>query len=196
MANVTLTHDMLASRALFDLKNELSFSRTVYTGYKSEYHSVGGFKKGDTIQIQLPNKYRASSGATQVISEAKERNTTVAVDNHYHVSWRFLNSELTQDIEGYAKKHINPGIIALANQVDTHGTAEYLNVYNQVGTPGTSPSTLDFLLQANERMANEAIPIDPRYFTMSPKAERTLRDGELKSVFNQMMVDDLVRKGF
>jgi len=196
MANVTLTHDMLANRALFDLQNRLTFSRNVYTGYSSEYHAVGGYQKGDTVRIQLPNKYRGSDGATQVISETKERNTTVLLDTQKHVSWRFTAKELTLDIENFSKKHIVPGTIALANLCDVDGLAEYKNIYNQVGTPGTTPSTFAFLAEAEETMDNEAIETEPRHFVMSPKTKRTLRDGELKSVFNQPMVDQLIRKGF
>lgn len=196
MANVILTHTMLAERALFDLKNQLTFSQNVFTGYRDEFHAVGGFKKGNSVRVQLPNRFRAKEAVTMDAVELEERSTTVTVDVQAHVALQITGQQLTLDIEQFSRKVIKPAIIALANSVDYNGCGEYVNIYNQVGTPGTTPATFGFLADAATRLDNEAISREDRVGVLSPKGHWSMADGELKSVFQQNIVDTLVRKGF
>lgn len=200
MTDSFLTHSMIAERALFDLQNELTMSRHVYKGYNSEFAgsgAVGRFKKGSSVTIHLPNKFRAKSGATIDTVDIQEQSTTVSVDQHYHVAWDFLETDLTLSIEDFSKKYIRPGTITLANKVDYDGCGEYVNVYNLVGTAGTTPSTFGVLAAAAARFANEAVPDMDRVAICSPKTLWVgLADGELKGVFHQGIVDQLLRKGF
>jgi len=196
MANVILTHTMLAERALFDLKNQLTFCQHVFTGYRDEFHAVGGFKKGNSVRVQLPNRYRAKEQVTMDAVDVKERSTTVTVDVQAHVALQITGQQLTLNIEDFSKKVIKPAIIGLANSVDYNGCGEYVNIYNMVGTPGVTPSTFGFLADAAGRMDNEAITREDRVAVLSPKAHWSMADGELKSVFQQNMVDTLIRKGF
>lgn len=196
MANVILTHDMLAERALFDLKNQTTFSRHVFTGYRDEFHAVGGFKKGNSVRVQLPNRFRAKEAVTMDPVELEERNTTVTVDVQAHVALQITGQQLTLNIEDFSRKVITPAIIALANNIDQNGMAEYVNVYSMVGTPGVTPATFGFLADAATRLDNESIVREDRVAVLSPKAHWSMADGELKSVFQQNMVDTLIRKGF
>ncbi|KKK93186.1 hypothetical protein LCGC14_2695390, partial [marine sediment metagenome] len=194
MAN--LTHDMLAQRLLLDLKNQLTFSQHVFKGYRAEYHAVGNFKKGSIVRIQLPNRYRAKDGATIDLVETEERNVTVEVDTQKHVALRFTMQELTLDIEDFSRKHLVPAAIALANKVDNDGLALYKDIYNHVGTPGTTPKTYGVITKAAERLDNEAILPQGRNAVWSPGATWSLADGELKSVFDQQNVRKLTEQGF
>ena len=196
MANVTLTHDMLVQRLLLDLKNQLTFSRNVFTGYRDEYHAVGGFKKGATVRVQLPNRYRAKDGATIDPVETEERNATVVVDTQKHVALRFTATEMTLDIEAFSRKHLVPAAITLANKVDNDGMDLYKDIYNHVGTPGTTPKTYGVITKAAERLDNEAIMSKGRNGVWSPGAIWSLADGELKSVFDQPNVRKLTEEGF
>jgi len=187
---------MIADRALFDLQNELTFSRNVYKGYNSEFKSVGRFKKGNSVTIALPNKFRTKTGPTLDVVDVQEGSTTITVDEHQLVGMDFLETDLTFEIEDFSRKYIRPATIALANKVDADGCEEYVNVYNMVGTPGTTPSTFGVLADAAVRFSNEAIPKEDRVAVLSPKALWSLADGELKGVFAPGMVESLLRKGF
>lgn len=196
-ADTFLTHSMIAKRALFDLQNELTMARHVYKGYTAEFVTpVGGYKKGNSVTIHLPNKFRTQSGASMTTAGVQEKSTTVTVDEHRHVALDFLESDLTLNIEGFSKKYIRPATIALANYVDLKGCHEYANIYNLVGTPGTTPATFGVLADCALRMDNEAVPREDRVSIFSPKAHWSMADGELKSVFQQQIVDTLLRKGF
>ena len=196
MANKDLTHDMIADRFLLDLKNELTFSQNVFKGYKDEFHAVGGFKKGNSVRVKLPNKYRAKSGSAIDTVDTFERETQVTVDKQEHVALKFGMADWTLDIEGFSKKHLVPAAIALANKVDRDGLALYQDVYNLVGTPGTTPATFAALTAAAERLDNEAIMREGRTGILSPKAAWALAGGDLKSVFVQDDVRRLTKKGF
>lgn len=198
MADNFLTHSMIAERALFDLQNELTMSRHVYKGYTPEFTTpVGGYKKGSSVTIHLPNKFRAkTANVTLDLVDVQEQSTTVSVDEVAHVDWDFLESDLTLNIEGFSRKYVRPATITLANVVDLNGCAEYVNLYNLVGTPGTTPSTFKVLADAALRMDNEDVPRVDRVSVLSPKAHWGMADGELKGVFQQGIVDRLLRKGF
>lgn len=198
MADSFLTHSMIAERALFDLQNELTMSRHVYKGYTQEFVTpVGGYKKGASVTIHLPNRFRAkTSSITLDTVDIQEQSTTVSVDELAHVDWDFLESDLTLSIEDFSRKYIRPATVTLANVVDLNGCSEYANIYNLVGTAGTTPSTFGVLADAATRMDNEAVPRTDRVCVFSPKAHWSMADGELKGVFQQRIVDSLLRKGF
>jgi len=197
MTDVFLTHTMIAERALFDLKNSMVMGNHVYKGFNNNFNAaVGGYKKGASVSVQLPNKFRAKSGATFDPVDIQERSTTITVDQHFHVGWDFLETDLTLKIEKFSEKYVNPATITLADLVDRYGHLEYKNLYNLVGTPGTTPSTFNVLTLAAGRLDNESIPRDGRICILSPKAHWSMADGELKSVFQQNIVDTLLRKGF
>lgn len=197
MADTFLTHSMIAERALFDLMNELVMARKVYKGYNTDLTvPVGGFRKGSSLTISLPNKFREKDGANIDVVNVQEPSTTITVDVHKHVALDFLETDLTLKIEDFSRKYTRPATITLANGVDYRGCSEYVNIYNAVGTPGTTPSTFGVLADCAERMDNEAVPREDRLSIWSPKAHWALADGELKGVFSQSTVEMMIRKGF
>lgn len=198
MADTILTHSMIASKALQYLKNELSFARNVFKGYNEEFVSVGGYKKGNAVTIHLPNKGRTIDGPdiTGSIPDQREKSTTVTLDNHKTYPLDFSAQQLTLDIERFGEKYIEPGVIALANIVDLLGLQEFKNVYNLVGTAGTTPSTYGALTAGATRMDQEAVPRNKRNAVFSPVSSWAMADGELKSVFDQQNVRKLTEKGF
>ena len=197
MANTLLTHSMIADRALFDLHNNLAMGGKVYRGYEGEFGTpIGGYRKGDSVTVHLPNKFRAKDGATIDKVDIQESSTTVTVDTQKHVAMDFDETDLTLSVEDFSRKYINPATIALANIVDVDGLAEYVNIYNALGTPGVTPSTYGVLADVAQRFSNEAVPADMRCGIWSPKAIWKMSDGELKSVFSTGIVESMLRKGF
>jgi len=199
MADSFLTHDMIAERALFDLKNNLVMAKpgNVYMGYDSELaDSPNGYKKGNSVRIRKPNKYRTQSGPSISHVDIVERNTTVTVDTHKVVPLDFLVSDMTYSIDRLSERFINPAMIPIANDVDYDGLGEYANVYNWVGTKGTTPATLQVLADAKEILTNEAVPQSPRICVMSPKAIAAMSTGEMKALFSSMITEKVVKTGF
>ena len=199
MSDTILTQDVVASRILFDLFNDLGFTRQVFRGFNTEFQTaIGGYKKGDSVRVQLPSRSRTVDGPdiTSAIVDENELNTTVTLDEHKVTPFDFTAQQLTLDIEDFSRKYIKHRTISHANIVDALGTAEYVNIYNQVGTPGTTPSTYSFLTGVANRMDNESVPQMDRKGILSSNAIWSMADGELKSVFDQSNVRKLTERGF
>jgi len=185
-----LTPTIIAKETLMKLTNSMAMGRHVYTAYKNEFVKVG-----QTITIRKPNKFRVTDDITLVESTISEPSTSITVSTQSHVAWKFTSVELTQTIEEYSKRYIVPAALALANGRDAALCGLYADVYNSVGTPGTTPATFLALGNAQTRLDDEAVPSDTRVGMLNPAANWALADG-LKGTFAQNVAKDIITKGF
>jgi hypothetical protein len=82
----------------------------------------------------------------------------------------------------------------LADQVDVDLLARGVDVYNAVGTPGTTPNAYSILGDAATKLDNEAAPAMNRSTVLNPAANWSTADA-LKGLLNPSMNADFVRKG-
>jgi len=163
MSNVIITPAVIAKVALANLENNLVMGNKVYRDYSREYVKVG-----DTISVRRPVQFSAIDGAVAVNQDVIEGKFPLVMNKRKHVSWNFNTQDLTLAIEEYNARYIQPGCIALANQIDYDLTGLALNVWNWVGTPGqTINSFADFAL-GPQRLDNGAVPQAMRNAVLSP----------------------------
>jgi hypothetical protein len=165
MANSLITPSIIAKEALVQLENNLVMSNNVHREYKKEFVKVG-----DTVSIRKPVKFYAADGATRVNQDVEEANTSITVDARKHVSWGFNSADLTLTVEDYSERYIKPASIALANVIDRAGHSLYKNVWNHVGTPGTTPANFAAMALASQRMDEMAVANDMRKAVLNPAA--------------------------
>lgn len=165
MANALITPSIIAKEALVQLENNLTMANNVHREYKKEFVKVG-----DTVSIRKPVKFYAADGATRVNQDVEEANTSITINKQKHVSWKFSSKDLTLTVEDYSERYIKPAMIALANVIDRNGHALYTNVWNHVGTPGTTPSNFAAMAAAAQRMDEMAVPTDMRKAMLNPAA--------------------------
>lgn len=183
MANSILTIDMITRESLRILENNLVFARNVNKQYDSSF-GVEGAKIGSSLRIRKPNRYTLRTGATLSTQDTTEKQETLTIDQQVGVDLNFTTEELTLHMDDFSSRIIKPAMATVANKVDLDGLAEYKNVYQQVGTPGTTPATAKVLLDAHAKMDEAATPRDGyRCSTVDPQANASLIDG-LKSLFN------------
>jgi len=185
MANNILTPTHIAREALMQLENNLVLPNVVHRRYRREWE---GIKKGATVNIRKPVKFTAQDGATLIKQDVEEGNTDIVVDQRKHVGWEFLDQDLTLSIEEYSERYIKPATISLANQVDADIAARYVDVWNHVGTPGTTPANFLDVGAAGQRLDEMAVPKQNRSAVWDPAAAWSLADG-LKSTFVQILPD-------
>ena len=101
---------------------------------------------------------------------------------------------MTDTIDRISERYIKPAMSALANTIDVDLYALYVDLYNQVGTPGTAPSGYDVYADARRRLNEEAIPLSDRYVCVNPKGEAETLKG-LKGLFNEKMINDIIAQG-
>lgn len=189
MANELLTPTIIAKEALMQLENVLGMAGNVHREYKKEFVKIG-----DTVTIRKPVKFRAKDGATLDKVDVLERSTSVVINKRKHVSWGFSSAELTLTIEEYSKRYIRPAMIALANIVDLDGLALYKDVYNCVGTPGTTPSSFAEIALASTRLSQEAAPQDSWKLVLDPEAAWKVAGGQI-TLYNPELVKSTYQKG-
>jgi len=83
----------------------------------------------------------------------------------------------------FAERVLKPRISQLASSIDADVANAYKTIGNSVGTPGTTPSTSLVLLQAQQKLNENAAVMSPRYATVNPAANAGLVEG-MKGLFN------------
>ena len=182
MSNSILTIDMITRKALEILENNLVLTRNVNRQYDDSF-AVEGAKIGSTLRIRLPDRALVTDGAALQVQSDNEQFTTLAVANQKHIGVNFTSAELTMQLDDFAERVLKPRISQLASSIDADVANAYKAIGNSVGTPGTVPSTSLVLLQAQQKLNENAAVMSPRYATVNPAANAGLVEG-MKGLFN------------
>ncbi len=191
MANSLLTIDMITRKALEILENNLVLTRNVNRQYDDSF-AVEGAKIGSTLRIRLPDRALVSDGAALVTQDDNEQYTTLSVSSQKHIGVNFTSAELTMQLDDFADRVLKPRISQLAASIDADVANAYKSIGNSVGTPGTTPATSLVLLQAQQKLNENAAVMSPRYATVNSAANAGLVEG-MKGLFNPT---DTVSKQF
>ncbi len=182
MPNTLLTPQMITREALRLLHNNLTFTKGVNRQYDGRF-AKSGAKIGDTLDIRLPNRYTVRTGPTLAVQDTVEKKVSLVVNQQRGVDVQFSSTELTLSLDDFSERILRPAMARLATEIDFLGLAEYKNVYNQVGTPGTTPSTARVVLDAGVKLDNMATPRDNRRnLCVNPEAQASMVDA-LKGLF-------------
>jgi hypothetical protein len=182
MSNSILTIDMITRKALEILENNLVLTRNVNRQYDDSF-AVEGAKIGSTLRIRLPDRALVTDGAALQVQDDNEQFTTLSVANQKHIGVNFTSAELTMQLDDFAERVLKPRISQLASSIDADVANAYKYIGNSVGTPGTVPSTSLVLLQAQQKLNENAAVMSPRYATVNPAANAGLVEG-MKGLFN------------
>lgn len=182
MANSLLTIDMITRKSLEILENNLVITRNVNRQYDDSF-AVNGAKIGSTLRIRLPDRALVTNGAALQTQDDQEQFTTLTVDSQKHVGINFTSAELTMQLDDFAERVLKPRISQLASSVDADVANFFKEVGNTVGTPGTTPATALVMLQAQQKLNENAAGMNPRYLTVNPAANAALVNG-LSGFFN------------
>ncbi len=183
MSNSNLTIDMITNKALSILENQLVVTRNVNREYDDSYAQTGA-KIGSTLRIRLPDRATVSTSAALAVEDSEEKQVSLSVTNRAQIALSYTTQELTMDIDDFAERKIKPRMSQIAASIDYAVAAGcYKQIWNSVGTPGTTPSTSLVLLQAQQKLNESAAAMDPRFCTVNPAANAALVEG-MKGFFN------------
>lgn len=182
MANSILTIDMITRKALEILENNLVLTRNVNRAYDDSF-AVEGAKIGSTLRIRLPDRALVTDGAALQVQDDNEQFTTLTVSNQKHIGVNFTTAEMTMQLDDFAERVLKPRISQLASSIDADVANSFRNIYQSVGTPGSTPSTSAVLLAAQQKLNEAAAVMSPRYATVNPAANAGLVEG-MKGLFN------------
>ena len=173
---------MITRKALEILENNLVLTRNVNRQYDDSF-AVEGAKIGSTLRIRLPDRALVTDGAALQVQADNEQYTTLSVANQKHIGVNFTSAELTMQLDDFAERVLKPRISQLASSIDADVANAYKAIGNSVGTPGTTPATSLVLLQAQQKLNENAAVMSPRYATVNPAANAGLVEG-MKGLFN------------
>jgi hypothetical protein len=173
---------MITRKSLEILENSLVLTRTVNRQYDDSF-AVEGAKIGSTLRIRLPDRALVTDGAALQVQDDNEQYTTLAVSSQKHIGVNFTSAELTMQLDDFAERVLKPRISQLAASIDADVANSFKYIGNSVGTPGTTPATSLVLLQAQQKLNENAAVMSPRYATVNPAANAALIEG-MKGLFN------------
>lgn len=182
MSNSLLTIDMITRKALEILENNLVITRNVNRAYDDSFASEGA-KIGSTLRIRTPDRALVTDGAALQVQDDQEQYTTLTVSSQKHIGINFTSAELTMQLDDFAERVLKPRVSQLAASVDADVANAYKSIYSSVGTPGAAPATSLVLLQAQQKLNENAAMMSPRYATVNPAANAGLVEG-MKGFFN------------
>ena len=182
MSNSLLTIDMITRKALEILENNLVVTRTVNRQYDSSF-AVEGAKIGSTLRIRKPDRALVTDGASLTTQDDDEQYASLTVSSQKHIGVNFTSAEMALSLDDFADRVLKPRISQLASSIDADVANAYKKVYNSVGTPGTTPATSLVLLQAQQKLNENATMMNPRYAVVNPAANASLVEG-MKGLFN------------
>lgn len=182
MPNTILTPTAVTRKSLMVLHQKCAFIGTVERQYDDSFAKDGG-KIGDTLKIRLPNKYTTATGATITPQDTVENSVSLVVGTQRHVPMSFLSSELTLSMDDFSERVIDPAMAVLGAAIEADCFAMGLDVYQQVGTPGTAPNALLTYLQGMARLDNSLAPKTQRSIQLPPLDAAIIIDA-LKGLFH------------
>ena len=184
MANTLLTISMITREALRVLENNLRFTKYVRRDFDDSFGRAGA-KIGTVLNIRKPARYVGRTGQGLSIEDATETLVPLVLNTQRGVDIAFTSQDLALSIDDFSDRFIRPAIANVANNVDADGMKQYVNVFNEIGTPGTVPNALLTYLQAGQRLDEEATPRDDmRSLVISPAMQATIVD-TLKGLFQE-----------
>lgn len=195
MANTILNPSIIAQETLLQLENRKGIIQNVFRGYEKEWMTKSnGWKKGQTITAKAPLYFRVKDGETIDIVDIREEDVSMTVEHRKHIGYKFTGTEMTLNIEEFSDRFIKPVVDAFEDHMATTLLGAYKYVPNQVGTPGTTPSTLYTIGEASAVLTDQSTPKQDRYCYLDPWATIKIAD-QMKGLLNSSMVSKAVEKG-
>ena len=140
MSNLLITATGLTKEALRILHNNLVFLKNVNKQYNKEFAQAGA-KTGTTLNVRLPNRYFVSHTPVLQAQSTTESTTALQLTTQFQVGLNFTQQDLTLSLDDFSKRILQPAMARLASDMDMYALSMAKDVYNQVGTPGTTPGS-------------------------------------------------------
>lgn len=165
------------------LHNKLTFIPRVTHGYDDSFAKTGA-KIGDTLKIRLPNQYAVNTGRVAVPQDIVDAAVDLKVNKRYNVATQVDTQTWTLSLNDWSKEVAVPVASRIAAEVEKDMFLDITcETFNQVGTPGTNPSSAITYLAAGQRLDEYLCPMDSeRSIIISPAANASIVDG-LKGLF-------------
>jgi len=195
MANILVTPTWYTKEVARILVNNLKFAANVNRSYDDAYVQAGA-KVGYTVNARLPQRFTVTEGQALQTQGINDQYTPITLTHQKNVAYSWSTASMTQEIEMVRERYVKPAATALANVIDYDGlNTVYTDVYQSVGTPGTTPSSNLTYLQAGAKLTNSAVPSDGRVAVLDPTSMVTLANANLTLFNPSAQISEQYREG-
>jgi len=191
MANSLQTATLITNEVLRIAHNTSAFlGGRMNTDHDEKWK--GKYAPGATVKVRRPVQFTVRSGATANVQDLTESTVDLTVQPELGIDFAVSNFELATAVrndgsvdKAFKDRYLKPAGLRLAAELDYRIASALKNaVYNFVGTPGTGPTSISDILNAQVPMDNFACPRDGmRYAALSPTANAAVVAG-LATLFN------------
>ncbi|MCK5563691.1 MAG: hypothetical protein KAJ07_00455 [Planctomycetes bacterium] len=179
--NTLLTIDMITTEALVVLHEQLNLIGNINRQYDDQFAKSGG-KIGSTLRIREPNQFTVRTGRVASPQDVTNTQVTLTLATQKGVDMEFSSAEMALDIDLFSENYITPAMQRLASEIEADVFTVTQDVYNLVGTPGTTPATLKVFLDAKAKLQQFLTPRGNRNMTINSDTEASIVDA-LKGLF-------------
>jgi len=192
MANAFKTPDIIAKAALPEFMNALNMTPFIDRQHSSEFAN----KVGDTITIRRITRFVAGDGAdvTGAIQDIVEGSRPLQLSFRKNVPVEISSQEMTLDIKDLTEQVLTPAMEELAQTVESEIANLYKQVWNQVGTPGTTPSTIADAMLPRTKLNKFGVPTRNRAAFYEPEAAGAMA-AVLATVFPSDIASLAIKEG-
>ncbi|MEO7938048.1 MAG: P22 phage major capsid protein family protein [Burkholderiaceae bacterium] len=189
MANTILTHQMIAREAAKMLEEESPFLANVNKGRQDEFgDAVSGYKKGDTVKIEIPQAGVVFDGSVfaggGAATDVRQDSVSLQLDTQKHIGLKFGAKEMLLNIADFKERILRPQMRTLVSVVEADMIRRaVVATPNVVGTPGTAISSMRTFAEARAVLERFLSPSGSRNTLISSEINVSLTD-EARKLFN------------
>ena len=183
MANDFKNTSLVTKWAVREFLNALVMGQKI-DGQLDDSRIFSGAKVGASASIRRPVMFEATASSTYSAQDIEEGIVPVTINNRQHVGFDITDEDLSLKIEDANERYIKPAMEELAQVVESAIAAEYYQIPNFVGTPGTTPSTFLDIGNAGAELSKLGVPHGDRHAFWDAETTLSLSNG-LKGVFVQ-----------
>jgi len=183
MANTLVTPSWVTKETARGYVNNLKFVACINKEYSDQYVQAGA-KVGNTVNVRMPVRFTATHGQAFQQQNIFESTVPVTLNDQVNVGMGWSSAQATTEVDMVRDRYVKPAADSLANAVDVSAySTVFLDVWNAVGTPGTTPSTTLTYLQALTKLIDQAAPTSGICAVLDPLAMTTIAN-TASSLFN------------
>lgn len=154
--------------------NDLTFLANVNRSYDDQYVQAGA-KVGNTVNARLPWRVPATDGQALQVQGIIDQTVPITLTNQKNVATSYSSAQATTELDSIRQRYVGPMAESLANASEVLAfNAVYRDIYQMVGTPGTTPSATLTYLQAGTKLTDASCPLRGRVACLDPLAMQTI----------------------
>ena len=174
MANTIVTPSWVTKETARGYVYNLKFVACINKEYSDSYIQSGA-KVGNTVNVRMPVRFTATHGQAFQQQNIFESTVPVTLNDQVNVGMGWSSAQATTEIDMVRDRYVKPAADSLANAVDVSAfSTVFLDVWNSVGTPGTTPSTTITYLQALTKLIDQSAPTKGICAVLDPLAMTTI----------------------